>query len=228
MAIEIVQQRFVGDRDPGGEARRTRRILEVADILRVRFGQVGFGIGTLAEILPALPFASLALRRRARHFRDFRRIDQDLGVAAVELYRQLLDIPLLAAEAGRQGKGNRPGTRIDTAAEQGGEFRAGFRDEGHAVALRDPHRRELARGLHRVRAHFAIGIDPFQRAAPIVEIESLFAPRGIVDRLGKGREIGSAAGQIAIVRRRHRRRRLGVVTHRLADIRENTGPCGIP
>ena len=228
MAVKIVEQRLVGDGDPGGEAGRARGILEVTDILRVRFGQVGFGIGALAEIFPALAFASLPLSRRTRHFGDFRRIDQDLGVAAVELNRQLFDIPFLTAEAGRKRQGNRPGAGIDAAAEQGGEFRAGFRDQSHAIAFLDPHRRELARGLHRVRAHFAIGIDPLQRAAHIVEIEALFASGGIVDRFGEGREIGAAAGQIAIVRRRHRRRRLGVVTHRLADIREKTGPCGIP
>ena len=55
-------------------------------------------------------------------FRDFGRIDQDLGVLALQLDRQLVDIAVLAAEAGRQRQRHGPCAGIDAGAEQRGEF----------------------------------------------------------------------------------------------------------
>ena len=72
----------------------------------------------------------------------------------------------------------------------------------------------------RIVAHLPIGVGTFQRPTHIVEVESLLASRGVVDRLVEGGEVRPTARERAIVGRRlnesvlHRRERNPVIRYR--------------
>ena len=192
MAAQIVQQRFMRDRDPGREAGRTRGILQVANIFGLRFGQIDRRRRALREIVPAFAAATLPVGRGLRHFGDFARIDQNCRVRALQLDRKLLNIAFLAAEGRRQRQRHRPGAHQRAGAEQRGELGAGLRHQRDAVFLADPHRHEPVSRFKRILAHLRIGVDAFERPAHVVEIETLIAARSVVDGLVEGREIGTA------------------------------------
>jgi hypothetical protein len=135
------------------------------------------------------------------HRGDLGRVDQHDRVARRELDGQLVDIAVLAAEAGRQRQRHRPDARIDRAAEQGGEIRPGFGDQRKAISRAQAVGDEAAGGGQRVLAQLAERVGTGQLAARIVEIKATDALRGIVQRVAEGGEIGQAAGQGAGVRR---------------------------
>ena len=170
MATQIMQQGLMRDGDAGGETGRTARILQIADVVRLRFGQRRFRRGALAEAFPAFAQAALLFSGDCGHVGDFFRIEQDLRVAAFELDAQLLDIVFLAAERRRQGQRHRPCPGVDAGAEQGCEVGAGLRDQRDAVVLADPGGDQTVRHRQRIFAHLAERIRPFQRAAHIVKI----------------------------------------------------------
>ena len=202
MTIQIVQQRAVGHRHAGGEAGRTAGILQIADIVGAGGGQGAIGRRPLREILPALRRAALPGGSRFGHFGDFVRVEQDPGVRAQKLHRQLVDIAFLAAEGGRQGQRHRPCPGIDAGAEQRGKVGPGFRDQRDPVFLADPGGDQTARHRQRILAHFGIGVDPRQFAAHVMEIKALAAFRGIVDRVVEGCKLRTDSWQVAIIRRR--------------------------
>ena len=176
--------------------------MQIADIVRRGFGQDAFGRGTLGEILPALRIAALPRRGGLGHLGDFFGVEQDFGVRAHQLDRQLVDEIVLAAEGGRQRQRHRPGTDIDTGAEQRGEIGAGLGDQRDAVFLGDPGRHQPAGHDQRVIPHFAIGIDPRQLAAHVVKIKTLAALRGVVDRVVECCKLRTDPWQGAVIRRR--------------------------
>ncbi len=202
MPAQIVEQRLVRHCDPGGEARRARRILQVADVFGLRFGQLAWRAGALGEIVPAFAVAALPVGGGLGHFGDFGGIDQDFRVRALQLDRKLVDIAFLAAEGRRQGQRDRPRAHQRAAAEQCGELGAGLGDQRDAVFLANTHRHQPVRGLQRVLLHLRIGIDPFQRPAHVVEVEALGASRSVIDSLVERREVRPAAWQVAVIRRR--------------------------
>ncbi len=150
MAVKIVQQRFVCDRNAGGEAGGAAGILKVTDIVGLRGRQRAFGRIAFGEAGPVGPFAALFLRCGQRHLGNVGRIDQDGGIGAGQLHAELVDIAFLAAEGGRQRQWHRPRADIDAGAEQRGEVRPGFRDQRHAVFRTDTRRDQPPRRDQRI------------------------------------------------------------------------------
>ena len=198
---EVVEQRTVRDRDAVGKTGRAAGILQVADRVGVERGQLRRWRRLGGEAGVVLPAAAVALCRGARHCGDFGRVEQRLGVRAAELDGKLVDVIVLAAKAGRQGQRYRPDPGIDRPAEQRGEFGAGFGNQREAVARREAGDDQAAGHSQRIAAQFAERVGAGQAPARIVEIEPARTAGGIVQRLGKGGEIGEAARQGATVGR---------------------------
>ncbi len=195
VGVEIVEQGMVSDRDAVRKAGRTARILQIGDI--VGFGRRK-GPGCRGYIRQRIPIArgnSGNLGGRAAEVGELGRIEQKRRIAAIELYGELLDIGFAPAEAGRQRQRHRPGAGIDRAEKAGGEFRAGFRDQGNPIARFQAEGNEAIGVRKRVLAQLGIGVGPGQRAAGIMEIEPARAGRRIIQRLPERFEIGGATGQ---------------------------------
>ena len=86
---------------------------------------------------------------------------------------------------------------IDRAAEGGGEFGAGFGDEGEAVTGLEAVGEQAVGHRLGVVAQFGEGVGADEMAARIVEIEAAAALGGIIERIAEGGEIGVAARQVA-------------------------------
>src|SRR3954462_1845794 len=112
VGTKIVEQRPVRDRDAVGEAGRAARILKIGDVVSARGRKLRRGRLDGRERLPfARRYARLPGSRRAE-FRKLGRIEEQLGIAALELHAELVDVGLAATEARRQRKRDRPGTGI--------------------------------------------------------------------------------------------------------------------
>ena len=126
--------------------------------------------------------------------------------AAIEsqerLRGDLVDVVVLAAEAGRQGQGHRPGAGIDRAAEQRGEIDSGFRDQRDPVPRPDPACDQAMGHAQRILAQFGKRINPGEIAARIVKIQPAAALRGIVERFAECGEIRKTTRQNAAIGRR--------------------------
>jgi hypothetical protein len=138
-------------------------------------------------------------RGRLGHGGNLGRIEKQHRIARFQLHCDLIDIAVLAAEAGRQRQRHRPCAGVDRAAEQGGELRPGLGDDRHPVARLDPVRDQAAGAVQRVAAQLRVGIGPHQPPAGIVEVQTFFTPRRVIERLAEGSEIGKAPGQAVVV-----------------------------
>jgi hypothetical protein len=148
--------------------------------------------------------ATLALGSGAGHRGDFVGADQQHRVRAGELDGKLVDVVVLAAEAGGQGQGHGPGTGIDRAAEQRREVHARLGDEGDPVVLLHAARDQGMGHGDRVGAQFAIGIDAREGATRIVEIEAAPARGGIIQGIAESGEIGEDTLQRVFVGGRYK------------------------
>ena len=228
---KIVEQRVVRDRDTVREARRPAAILEVGDMIAVGLRQRRVRCGAGGEIGERQPLDTGNLRRFARHLGELVGIDQQARVATVELDAQLVDIGLRAAEAGRQRQRHRPGTGVDGAEEQRGEFRPGLGDQRDAVLGLHAHRDQAVRLFQRIGAQFGERIGAGQRAARIVEVQPARARGGIIERVAQRREIGETPRQRVFGRRgcrRSRRRPVGLChVSRCGQVRVPGGAAGM-
>src|SRR4051812_11727628 len=107
------------------EAGRAARILQISDVVRLRFRKIAGGAVERGQALPVAGSDSTLRRGGFGQFGQLGREQQKPGVAAVELDAELLDIGVAAAEAGREGERDRPRAGIDRSEEAGGELRAG-------------------------------------------------------------------------------------------------------
>ena len=147
MRGEIVEQRLVGDRDAVREAGRAARILQIGDVVGLAPSAARRSPARPRRANPSRATSTPAARRRARpKSASSGGIEEQRRVAAFELHRELVDIGIAPAEAGRQRQRHRPGAGIDRAEEAGGELGAGLGDQRDAVAGLDAERDEAARG----------------------------------------------------------------------------------
>ena len=181
-------------RNAGGEAGRSAGILKVANVIRIGRFQRAFRRIVPGEALPVHASATLPTGSGRAEFRNFFRIEQNFRVRTVELDRKLIDISILAPEAGRQWQRDGPCPGIDRPAKQGGKLRAGFRDQSDAVARFDPGSAQPVSGVDCIAAQFGEAVSAFQIGAHIMKIKPLGAFCRIIQCIGKRCEVRSTSG----------------------------------
>ena len=138
MTIQIVQQRFVRHRHACWKARGAGRILQIANVIGISFGQFAIGRIAFGKILPAFALAALFLCRCFGHFSDFFWVEKHGWVRAAQLHSQLVDVAFLAAKAGWQWQWHWPCANIDAGAEQSCKFGASLCDQRNTVLFANP------------------------------------------------------------------------------------------
>ena len=182
--------------------------MQISDVVGSGRGQLGRGPVEAGEAFPFARIDSAPGCCVHAEIGELGWIQEQFGVTALQLDRQLVDIGVAPAEAGRQRQRHRPGASVDCAEEAGGELRAGLGDKRDPVARRDTDGDEALRMSQRILAQLGIRISARQRPARIVEVESAAARRRIIECLAERREVGEAAGKRIDGRCRARRRKL--------------------
>ena len=188
------------------ETGRAARILQIGDVVGLGLGQRCDRRLAHGKLGPVDPDGPRQTRGLAGHLREFRREDQHLRVAARKLDAELFDVRIATAERGRQRQRHGPCAGIDNAEEQRGELRAGLGDQRDAVGRGHAGGDQAIGHRAGVGAQLRIGVGLRQCSARVVEIKSPVTACRVIEGFAQRAEIGEAARQGVLGRRRNDRR----------------------